>query len=113
MKRRCDGTTVRDACCFGAFKWRSPRMNIAKPVCAVVALLAFAACDQTTGGRYSTPGSGTPGAPTAPSAVNPTGSSPSSATGGGVPTPTARGGAGGVGSGSQPGAGGTGGTAGR
>ena len=83
-------------------------MTIIKPACAVVALLAFAACDRPQS-RMSTPGTGTPGAYGAPSAANPTGSSPSPATGGGVPTPTSRGGAGGVGSGSQPGLGGTGG----
>jgi hypothetical protein len=92
-----------------ALRKRNPRMTIIKPVCAAVALLAFAACDRPMGGRYSTPGSGTPGAPTAPTAANPTGSAASPATGGGVPTPAARGGAGGVGSGGQPGVGGTGG----
>ena len=91
---------------------RSLRMNILKPACAVAALFALAACDQPRS-RMSSPGTGTPGAPTAPSASMPTGSSPSPATGGGVPTPTSRGGAGGVGSGTQPGVGGTGGGSGR
>jgi len=90
-------------------------MNILKPACAVAALLAFAACDQPrSSSRMSTPGTGTPGAYGAPSAASPTGSSgASTTTGGGVPTPTQRGGAGGVGSGAMPGIGGTGGGTGR
>ena len=82
-------------------------MTIFKPACAIAALFAFAACDQPRSSRMSTPGTGTPGAYGAPSAANPTGSSPSPATGGGVPVPPARGGAGGVGGGTQPGFGGT------
>ncbi len=81
-------------------------MAIIKPACAVVALFALAACDQPRS-RMGSPGTGTPGAMGVPSAASPTGSSSSPASGGGVPTPTARGGAGGVGSGAQPGLGGT------
>ena len=81
-------------------------MIILKPACAVAALLALAACDQPRS-RMGSPGTGTPGAMGVPSASNPTGSSSAPATGGGVPTPTSRGGAGGVGSGAQPGLGGT------
>ncbi len=84
-------------------------MTIIKPACAIAALFALAACDQPRSSRMSTPGTGTPGAYSAPSAANPTGSSASPATGGGVPVPPARGGTGVVGSGGQPGVSGTGG----
>ncbi|GAA0608306.1 hypothetical protein GCM10009416_51380 [Craurococcus roseus] len=82
-------------------------MTIMKPAIAVVALLAFAACEQRPQGRYTSPGTGPTGEPGRPTAANPTGSSPSPATGGGVPVPPARGGSGGVGGGLQPGLGGT------
>ena len=84
-------------------------MNVMKPAIAVAALLAFAACEQRSQMRSSPPGGTTMGDPGRPTASQPTGSSPSPATGGGVPVPPARGGAGPVGGGLQPGLGGTGG----
>lgn len=85
-------------------------MTMMKPAIAVAALLAFAACEQRSQMRQGSPGTGTMGDPGRPTAAQPTGSSPSPATGGGVPVPPARGGAGGVGGGLQPGFGGTGGS---
>lgn len=88
-------------------------MTMMKPAIAVAALLAFAACEQRSQMRQGSPGGAgtmggtTMGDPGRPTASQPTGSSPSPATGGGVPVPPARGGAGGVGGGLQPGFGGT------
>lgn len=75
---------------------------IARALCAAAAVLALAACNVSGTGR-----AGLPGEPLVPSAASPTGSAGGTASGGGVPLPTAPGGAGGVGSGNQPGRAGT------
>ena len=74
----------------------------ARLILSAAALLALAACDMAGPGHGRPPGE-----PLIPSARSPTGSAGSAATGGGVPTPVAPGGAGGVGSGNEPGRAGT------